>query len=171
MASAVFLRGVNVGGKTFQPSAIAKAIGAVNLGAAGTFVVPGDAKAAEIQAKVLAALPFEADVMVCPAKEVLALAEGEGFGRGAPKEAQRFVSVLAAKPRKLPAFPIDRPTPDAWQLRIVGVEGRYALSLRRAAEPGKFYPNEVVERTLGVRATTRNWSTVEALAKVLSAQR
>ena len=43
MALVVFLRGVNVGGhRTFRPTVLAKQLkhlGAVNIGAAGTFVV------------------------------------------------------------------------------------------------------------------------------------
>jgi hypothetical protein len=31
------------------------------------------------------------------------------------------------------------------------------------------YPNEVVEKKLGVSATTRNWNTIAAICKVLKA--
>ncbi|MBY0496071.1 MAG: DUF1697 domain-containing protein [Cyanobacteria bacterium] len=44
MALVVFLRGVNVGGhRTFRPAALAKQLehlGAINIGAAGTFASP-----------------------------------------------------------------------------------------------------------------------------------
>jgi hypothetical protein len=43
----------------------------------------------------------------------------------------------------------------------------FALSLHRRVGRTLVYPNEVVERHLGVSATTRNWNTVCAICDIL----
>ena len=136
MAWVVFLRGVNVGGhKAFRPSALAKELagfGAVNVGAAGTFVIRGPVSQRGLRAELLRRLPFEAEFMICPGRELAALASGDSFPAGPADEgAERFVSVLAKRPRTLPSLPFRQPADDTWQVKIVGVTGRYALSLRR----------------------------------------
>lgn len=168
MAFVVFLRGVNVGGKTFKPTETAKALApldATSLGAAGTFIVRGRTTPSALAKRFQESLPFEADVLVRPADEVAALVARAPF-LPLPADGRPFVSVLATEPKQLPPFPLDRPEGAPWEVRLLGIEGAYALSLRRTTG-GKFYPNEVVEKTLGVRATTRSWSTMEALAKKL----
>jgi len=49
----------------------------------------------------------------------------------------------------------------------VGVTGKFAVSLWRRLGRSIVYPNEVVEKALGVPATTRNWSTIEAIRDIL----
>lgn len=169
----VFLRGVNVGGhKTFKPSVLAAELSAdfevTNVGAAGTFVVRRAESAASVRSAILARLGFEAAVMVCPADELLALFSSEPFGRAKPQAGQkRFVSVLEKALERPPRLPIERPPGKDWQVRVVRVEGPYVLSRwRRTGERG-IYPNEVVEKALGLSATTRGWETIAKLAKVL----
>ncbi|HEV8360961.1 MAG TPA: hypothetical protein VGR28_10955 [Candidatus Thermoplasmatota archaeon] len=168
MALVVFLRGVNLGRKRFQPSVLAKDLAdleVASLGAAGTFIVRGSSDARKVRAAFGAALPFEAEVMAVKAADVRELVEARPFGR-VPTGARPFVSVLGAVPRTLPTFPVERPASGAWEVRLVGVRGPFALSVRRNQQ-GRFYPNELVEATLGVPATTRGWATIEALAKKL----
>jgi uncharacterized protein (DUF1697 family) len=172
MASVVFLRGVNVGGRrTFQPRVLAQELvdfGAVNVGAAGTFVIRKAIGPRALRAEFLRRLPFEAELMICAARELIALACGEPFPEEpSHKDARRFVSVLAKRPRMLPRLPISQPTGDQWQVQIVGVSGRFALSLWRRLGRTIVYPNEVVEKKLGVPATTRNWNTISAICDVL----
>jgi len=50
----------------------------------------------------------------------------------------------------------------------VAVTARYALSLRRRLGQRVVYPNEVVEKSLGISATTRNWITVSAICDILN---
>jgi uncharacterized protein (DUF1697 family) len=172
VASVVFFRAVNVGGhQTFQPGKLAAALadfGVVNLGAAGTFVVRETVSQAQLRTAILARLPFAPDLMICPARDVLALARGEWF-RETPAEKGfgRFVSVLARAPRLKPPLPIEHPAGARWEVRIVAIVGRFVLSLRRQ---GQTYSNAVVEKQLGLPATTRNWNTLEAIGRVLEAQ-
>ena len=172
MALVVFLRGANVGGhKKFQPSVLAKALadfGLVNVGAAGTFVVRGKIGQASLRAEILRRLPFKAELMICPAREIIDLARGEAFGGDSPeKDVRRFVSVMEKSPRTLPRLPLDRPAGGRWQVKVIGVSGRYALSLQRRLGQRIVYPNEVVEKSLGVSATTRGWNTIQAICHIL----
>jgi uncharacterized protein (DUF1697 family) len=172
MASVVFLRGANVGGhRTFRPAALVRELSAfdvVNVGAAGTFVVRKAVAQATLRAELLQRLPFSAELMICPARDLLSLASGELFPEAASgEETQRYVSVLAQRPRALPPLPLSRPDGEQWQVRVVGVAGRFALSLCRRLGPRILYPNEVVEKQFGVPATTRNWNTIAVICAVL----
>jgi hypothetical protein len=69
----------------------------------------------------------------------------------------------------LPRFPISQPPGDQWQVQIVAVRGRFALSLWRRLGRTFVYPNEVVEKAFGIPATTRSWSTVSSICGVLRA--
>jgi uncharacterized protein (DUF1697 family) len=172
MALVVFLRGVNVGGhRTFKPAAVAKDLAAfdvVNVGAAGTFVVRKPVAQATLRAELLRHLPFEAELMICRDNDLLDVAAGDAFpAEPADGEARRFVSVLARRPQKPLALPIRQPASDEWQVQVVAVTGRFALSLWRRLGRTLVYPNAVVEKHLGVSATTRNWDTVVSLFNIL----
>jgi uncharacterized protein (DUF1697 family) len=172
MAWVVFLRGVNVGGhKAFRPSMLAKELAdfdVVNVGAAGTFVVRQSISSALLRAELSRRLPFDADLMICRARDVGNLRSENPFPvEGSEKDVSRFVSVLAKRPQRLPPFPICQPDGDNWQVKVIGVQGMFGLSLHRRVGRTLVYPNEVVERHLGVRATTRNWNTLCAICDIL----
>jgi uncharacterized protein (DUF1697 family) len=169
MASVVFFRAVNVGGhQKFQPGKLAKdleRLGVVNIGAAGTFVVRENVSPTKLSDEILRRLPFDPELMICPGRDVLALARGRWFGTApATKDTGRFVSVLPKAPRAKPPLPIEEPAGRKWEVRIVAIAGRFVLSVRRL---GKTYSNAVVEKHLGLPATTRNWTTIEAIRNVL----
>ena len=172
MALVVFLRGVNVGGhKAFQPSVLARELArfdVVNVGAAGTFVVRKTISQTMLRAELLRRLPFKADVMICRSRDIIDLVSGELFpDEHSGKDVSRFVSVLAKRPRTLPPLPISQPAGEAWQVKLIGVTGRFALSVHRRVGRTFVYPNEVVEKNLGVSATTRNWNTISAICDIL----
>ncbi|MFO0967145.1 MAG: DUF1697 domain-containing protein [Gemmataceae bacterium] len=172
MPLVVFLRGVNVGGhKAFQPSALARDLAdfdVVNLGAAGTFVVRKKVSQAALRAALLEKLPVQAEIMICRARDVLRLADTEPFGditSGAG--VARYVSVLAKRAAAPPSLPIARPEGADWQVKVVTVAGRFVLSLHRRQGRRLIYPNEVVEKSFGMSATTRNWNTILAIGAAL----
>lgn len=172
MALVVFLRGVNVGGhKAFQPSALARQLAdfdVVNVGAAGTFVIRETIGQAMLRDQLLRRLPFKSEIIICRSRDLIGLASGEPF-RNEPsdKDVSRFVSVLAKRARTLPPLPISQPAGEKWQVKVIGVTGRFALSLCRRLGRTLVYPNEVVEKNLGVSATTRNWNTISAICDIL----
>ena len=169
MASVVFFRAVNMGGhQKFQLSLLAKQLAefsVVNLGAAGTFVVRENVGPAKLRAEILRRLPFQPELMICPARDVLDLARGNPFqNHRVGKNYGRFVTVMQQAPRTLPTLPIEQPPGAKWEVRVVAVLGRFALTVRRL---GETYSNAVVEKHLGASATTRNWNTIETICKIL----
>jgi len=174
MASVVFLRGVNVGGhKTFRPARVARALAAldvVNVGAAGTYVVRKAIGPAALRAALGKKLPFEAELMVCPAREILDLVAAAPFpSTKAGKDVRPFVTVMAKRPRSVPPLPVSKPAGDDWQVKVVAVSGTFALSLWRHLGRSILYPNEMVEKTFGVAATTRSWNTILKIRDLLEA--
>ncbi len=172
MAHVVFLRGANVGGqRVFQPALIARELAehqVVNVGAAGTFVVCAATSKTEIGKLFTQALPFKTELMVCPAKEILALLDDDAFDSRLPKDTKQYLTIMAAPLKAAPRLPKTQPDGEGWSVKIVAVRGRYVLSLHRRMGTRLIYPNEVVERQFGQPATTRNWSTIMKLANILN---
>lgn len=170
-ALVVFLRGVNVGGnKTFRPAELARALGAVNLGAAGTFVLHAGGAAAAVRKSILEALAFECEVIVCEGGDVRELARrAEKDPPPYGKDLKTMVTVLAAKPKAKPGLPFSAPEGKDWQVRVTSVDGPFVTSVWRRTQGRFIYPNEVVEKLFGVPGTTRGWSTIAAIAKALEA--
>ncbi len=169
MASVVFFRAVNVGlHQRFSPAALARELsefGVVNIGAAGTFAVRNDVREAKLKNEILSRLKFKPELMICPAAEVLALADGKALGKiPAGKDIKPFITVMQQPLASPPKLPIDYPDGGKWEVRIVGVVGRFVVTLRR---PGDLYSNAVVEKLFKIPATTRGWNTIAAVAKAL----
>jgi uncharacterized protein (DUF1697 family) len=169
----VFLRAVNVGGhQKFQPSLLARKLAAfdiVNIGAAGTFVVRKPVSQCALRDAILGSLSFKPELMICDAREVKALVEVSPFAeRKVSKDVRQLVTVMQRPPRALPQHPIDQPPAGKWQVRILAIHGRFAPSLWRPAAGAALYPNAVIEKQFGLRATTRSWRTILTVCKVLA---
>lgn len=172
MSHVVFIRAGNVGGRNvFRPAQLTAALAhleVVNIGAAGTFVVRAKASAASIRREFLAELPFEPGIAVCPARDVLTLVESDPFAKvKASKDLRGWAAALCGKPAARPELPVIKPAGKAWSVRFDRVDGVFALGLWQRAPKGFVSPNEVVEKALGVPATTRFWETFEKVAKVI----
>jgi uncharacterized protein (DUF1697 family) len=186
----VFLRAANVGKHNrFKPSELTKSLakfGVVNIGAVGTFVVREDVSEATFRAALARQLPFKCEVMICPAKEIASLisqfANPHGLARPrrsapagsvvdveneADQDLEAYVTVMAKRPARLPKLPIYAPSQRKWEVKVVRIVGTAVLSLRRRLKDGRFYPNQVIEKQFGVATTTRNWNTIEKVAKIL----
>ena len=171
MALVVLLRGVNVGGhRSFRPSRLAHTLRRfemVNIGAAGTFVVRRPGSRREFRAALSRALPIAAEIVLCDDRELRRLESVQPFGME-PAEAGvvRFVSFLARRARIRPALPIQLPAGDDWLVRVVSstdrlVFGEYRRHMRTIGYLGK------LDTLFGVPATTRSWSTMNAILRVL----
>jgi uncharacterized protein (DUF1697 family) len=172
MATVVFMRGVNVGGRRkFRPAALAKelsALGVVSIGAAGTFIVRKKVNQAVLRTEFLHRLPFEPELMICKARDLIDLVSADPFvEEAADAGVRRFVSVLARRTSRRFELPLIEPEVRAWQVKVLGVQGRFAVSLWRRTGKAIAYPNEVVEKHLAVPATTRNWDTISKVCKIL----
>jgi len=168
------MRGVNVGtAKRFQPSLLARDLGHLgvsNLGAAGTFVVRGTVGESALRAEFLRRLPFACELMVCQGRDLLKLAAADPFPDiPSHPDLRRFVSVLAKRPRKPPGLPWSYPAGDQWQVKLVGISGRFVLCHWRRLGHSSLEPNAIVEKQFGVSATTRNWNTILRVCEVLQA--
>ena len=171
MALVVFFRAANVGGhQVFQPGVLAKKLthlGVVNLGAAGTFVAREKITPTALRKEILAALPFQPELIVLPAQDVLALLRSEPFQNPPPgDDVTCYVSILTKKPRTLPPLPLEQPVGGPWEVQVFAITGQFALSFQRPGRK-KIYPNAVIEKQFGVAATTRNWNTIVAIGKIL----
>jgi uncharacterized protein (DUF1697 family) len=171
MALVVFLRGVNVGGhRTFQPSILAQQLkhyDAVNVGAAGTFVIRKPASQTKLRAELKRRLPFETEVMICTGKDVMTMVAGDPFGNE-PISANvvRFVSVLSQRPRVLPSLPLGLPAEGPWLLRILATQNRFVFGMYRRHMKAIRYLG-MIDKIFGAPVTTRNWNTFAAIVKVL----
>ena len=172
MPSVVFLRAVNVGGKNrCQPALIAKQLAkfdVVNIGAVGTFVVRENVSESTLRAAFTRKLPFKCEIMICPARDIVRLTSKDPFsGQPSGPDITRFISVLAKKLRARPPLPLSLPSDDDWLLKIIAIQDRFVLGLYRRQMKAIGYLGKI-EKRLGVPVTTRSWSTIERVVKVLS---
>jgi len=170
VSSVVFMRAVNVGGhQVFRPSLLVAKLahlGVVNVGAAGTFVVPGSVSQKAIRSEFTRRMSFEAEMMICRGGDVLDLLASDPFPKTTPF--RRLVSVMSSRPAKTPALPLCQPAGTRWEAKVIGVSGLFAFSLwRRLGKKSFVEPNGVVEKGMGVRATTRSWSTMVKIGALL----
>lgn len=173
MTLVLFMRAVNVGGhQVFRPSLLAKELahfGVINLGAAGTFVIPGPIAQKTLRAEVQKRLPFPAELMICTAREVVDLVSAEPFPTSAGPDVRRFVSVLGKRLARRPALPLADADGGRWQVKIVALVGKFALSLYRRLGPRVVDLNGLVEKHFAVGATTRSWNTMLKIRDALLA--
>jgi uncharacterized protein (DUF1697 family) len=172
VALVVLLRGVNVGGhRTFRPSGLArqlKHLGAVNIGAAGTFVIRKPITRTQLRAELVRRLPFDTQIIICEGREIATLASGDHFAdEPSGSDIVRFVTVLSQRPRSTPTTPIVFPATGPWLVKIITRENRFVLGLYRRHMKVIGYLG-TLDRLFGVPATTRNWNTITAIAKALS---
>ncbi len=79
----------------------------------------------------------------------------------------RFVSVLAKRLRTLPPLPLTLPSDNDWLVKIIAIQDRFVLGLYRRQMRAITYLGKI-EKQFGVPVTTRNWNTIEKVAKILS---
>ena len=172
MPLVVLLRGLNVGGhRAFRPTMLAQRLqhlGAVNIGAAGTLVIRRPVSRAQLRLEIGRVLPFDAEIMVCQAREIVQLLSHDVFaGHPVRPDVVRFVSVLSRRPRSAPRLPIALPSNRKWLLKVLARDGRFVCGLYRRHMRVIGYLGRL-DRMFGVPATTRNWNTITAIAKALN---
>jgi len=171
MALVVLLRGINVGGhRTFRPTTVAKQLShldAVNIGAAGTFVIRRPVTRAHLRAEVTRRLPFDAEIVICEGREMVELLSRRHFAKQPEgPDVVRFVSVLSKRPRTTPSMPMSLPATGKWLLKILARENRFVFGLYRRHMKVIGYLGRI-DRLFGVPVTTRNWNTITAIARAL----
>ena len=173
-ALVVLLRGVNVGGhRTFRPAAFARELGhlgAVNIGAAGTFVIRERVGRAQLRSELAGRLPFDTEIVICNGRDLARFVAHHSAALGpAPAGVVRFVSVLVRDPAGTPALPVHLPPSGQWLVRIVARDGRFAVGEYRRHMKTIGYLG-ALDRIFGVPVTTRNWNTMTAIARALEGE-
>jgi uncharacterized protein (DUF1697 family) len=174
MALVVFLRGINVGGhRRFRPSVLARELSeydVVNIGAAGTLVVRKPGSQTRFLAALRRRLPFQAEVAVCDARDLVALADAKPFGNEpAAKDITRFVSILSKAGPAPRSMPISLPPAGDWFVRVIGSRKRFVLGEYRRHMKTIGYLGQI-DKLFGAPATTRNWNTILSIAAILAAE-
>jgi uncharacterized protein (DUF1697 family) len=171
VALVVLLRGLNVGGhRTFRPSTLARQLehlDAVNIGAAGTLVIRRRVGLSRLRAELARRLPFDADIVICQGREIVRLMSHDPFaGQQERPDIVRFVSVLSRRPRALPALPLTIPSGNPWLVKILALENRFVVGMYRRHMKVIGYLGQL-DRLFGAPVTTRSWTTIARIARVL----
>jgi hypothetical protein len=140
---------------------------AVNIGAAGTFVIRRAVSRAQLRAELARRLPFETVVMICQGSEIVrAMSRNHFADQPVRPDIVRFVSVLAKRPRSAPSTPMTFPSSGKWLLKILAREDRFVFGVYRRHMKVISYLG-TFDRLFGVPVTTRNWNTLTEIARVL----
>jgi uncharacterized protein (DUF1697 family) len=171
VALVVLLRGVNVGGhRTFRPATLAKQLrhlDAVNIGAAGTFVIRRPVTTAALRAELRRRLPFDTEIMICQGREIVRMMSQDHFANQSVRPGVvRFLSVLSKRLRSAPSMPMSFPSTGEWLLKILARDNRFVFGIYRRHMKVISYLG-TLDRLFGVPVTTRNWNTITQIARVL----
>jgi uncharacterized protein (DUF1697 family) len=168
------LRAVNVGGANRISMAELRAVvGAVGFSDVSTYIQSGnvlfeakekaEAKVKEPLEQALARrLKNDITVLLRTPAQLRATVKGAPFAGGSA-QAKAYVTFLDQPTRR--AVPSGTPNGD---LEVVGHTAREIFSVAREVRGRSGNPNAFLEKALGVRATTRNWNVVQALAELAS---
>jgi uncharacterized protein (DUF1697 family) len=122
---------------------------------------------ARLRAELASRLPFDAEIMICRDREIAGLMSRNPFAdQPARPDVVRFVSVLSQRPRSAPPTPMSLPSGGEWLLKILAREDRFVFGLYRRHMKVISYLG-MLDKLFGVPATTRNWNTITAIARVL----
>jgi len=173
-----FLRGINVGGKKLiKMEDLRNVFASAGFRNARTFIASGnvifDAPAAtepaalvrKIEKKLLKAFGHEITVILRTIDELKDVVRHDPFKKcKSARDVMRFVIFLAAEPSNKPKTPMRHASEN---FEVLAIVDRTAFILARRKKTGWFgFPNNFIEKELGLAATTRNWSTVVKLVAV-----
>ena len=174
------LRGINVGGKNKLPMKdLAAMFVTAGAEAVRTFIQSGnvifeaaetnpDVLAKKIEKKLLKSLGHEVTVIVRTIAELEDILKRNPFKKIKPgTDVMMFVTFFSAEPNSRPKLPLISSTEN---LEVFAIKDRAAFILARRKKNGWFgFPNNFIEKQLGVPATTRNWTTVRKIVATAGA--
>ena len=171
MALVVFLRGVNIAGhRRFRPSVLARELASydvVSVGAAGTFVVRKPGSGAKFRRALRRRLPFDAEIVCCDSRELIRLERVHPFGAKPSRPGiVRFVRILSKRGRVHASLPIAFPSAGKWFVRIIASRNRFVFGEYRRHMKTIGYLGQI-DKLFDAPATTRNWSTMMAIVRML----
>jgi uncharacterized protein (DUF1697 family) len=173
---AAFLRGINVGGhKLVKMEDLNRIFASLKFKSVKTLIASGNvifeapkgdekALARKIEAKLQASLGFEVPVMVRTLADIQKILKLNPFQKiKASPDVKNYVAFLYEKP-KTKVKPPKAPPGETWEILAVKDLEIY-ITTRKKADGHNGFPNNFIEKEIGVPATTRNWNTVRKLVE------
>ena len=172
-----FIRAINVAGHaSVKMSDLKEAFAAAGCKDVRTYIQSGNVifEASEpdaggiferVRIKLRKLVSDEPTVLFRRLREINRIVKGNPFkDLDGDSDAKLYVAFLSRKPRNKPNFPIRSPKEG---LEAIGLKNLEVFIVSRRKD-NRFYgfPNNFIEKELGVLATSRNWSTVKKIAKV-----
>ena len=169
-----FLRAINVGGqKLIKMEVLRRIFESLGLKNVRTYIQSGNivfaststnstALTRKIEQKLKEVTGHEVTVILRKFSEIEVLVKQNPFRRIKPgSDGVLFVVFLSAMPTTKPKLPlVSKPE----NLEVLTIKDGAAFVVSRRKKNGLFgYPNNFVEKQLGVSGTTRNWSTVNKI--------
>jgi len=161
------LRKVNVGGKNLMKmGALRDAFEAAGLKNVRTFQQAGNVvfEASDtngLEKRLSHLFNTELRLIVFPLAELVRMTKQDPFKRVASTNVMLCVVFLFDEPAVVPKLPLISTTD---KLEMIALRDRAAFVVARRKKTGWFgFPNNFVEKQLGVTATTRQWSTLKKL--------
>jgi len=176
------LRGINVGGKKLiKMEDLSRVFAGSGFKNVRTFIQSGnvifdaaennpDVLAKKIEKRLHKSLGQEVTVIVRTIAELEDILKRNPFKRIKPgTDVMMFVTFFSAEPNTRPKLPLIS-FPE--NLEVFAIRDRAAFILASRKKHGWFgFPNNFIEKQLGVPATTRNWTTVrKIIARAKSGQ-
>lgn len=168
-----FLRGINVGGqKIIKMEDLNAMFAGFGLKNVKTYIQSGNvlfdapekdpAKLARtIEKGLLTELRYAVPVVVRTTSEIEAIIKLDPFKKEKSDDSKKYVTFLSGEPTKKPKLPL---LTSKKEIRILSVHALNAFSLGLPLPGGRFgFPNNIIEKELGVAGTTRNWTTVNKI--------
>ena len=172
MALIVFFRGINVGGhRNFRPGLLAKELAVydvVSVGAGGTLIVGNAGPRAKFIAELRRKLPLKAEIAYCDGRDLLRLETENSFGPEPPRQdLVPFISNLSETSRRQVSLPVALPDDKEPLVQVIGrrdrlVFGLYRRHMKTIACLGQ------IDQLFGVPATTRSWTTIRSVLRILT---
>jgi len=169
-----FLRAINVGGqKLIKMEVLRRIFESLGLKNVRTYIQSGNivfaststnstALTRKIEQKLKEVTGHEVTVILRKFSEIEVLVKQNPFRKIKPgSDGVLFVVFLSAMPTTKPKLPlVSKPE----NLEVLTIKDGAAFVVSRRKKNGLFgYPNNFVEKQLGVSGTTRNWSTVNKI--------
>jgi uncharacterized protein (DUF1697 family) len=176
---AAFLRAINVAGHAkIKMSVLGQVFIEAGCKTVRTYIQSGnilfetpekdvDSCIQKIQDKLCELIGTEATVIYRTLHEIENIMRTAPFKDIEPgTDAKLYVTFLSRKPRQTPALPL---LSSKEALEVVKVTNLEIFIVSRKKKNGFYgFPNNFIEKEFGVPATTRNWTTVTKIAKLLS---
>lgn len=171
------LRGINVGGHRRMAMddlrALCESLGLSDVEThiqSGNVVFDVDRPAADVAADLEAAIEgefgYDVPVVVRDREEYAAILEAAPFDDlDGTEEAKLYVTFLHSRPGDEAATAIEAES-DEIETYVVDDRAVYSV-VRRGTNERKRFSNDLVESTLGVAGTTRNWAVTRRLGELL----